>query len=255
MVQPPPPEADECARVEGIDEDEAGLCAYPDGRTSTTEDPEHEPAPPVEDFADLAEDGRGEELVGELLEPTDEEFQALVDEQTIGRGSTNRSYFPVEQAPGDGIVVVDFFIPQDRSLVLRGDDRELQDPVQSDLELTDSRVTLVLDRESGRGMVTQSETCEVSFGSCQAPRSIELGPEDTGEQGPVDPNEFDVRTDAETISLTYDALNSITPDALSVDGTVWLRRRPDGLYQVIHDTIDEYPASPSGSTGPETVRG
>jgi hypothetical protein len=183
VVQPPPPAADECARVEGIDEDEAGLCAYPDGRTSTTEDPEHEPAPPVDDFADLAEGGRGEELVGELLEPTDEEFQALVDEQTIGRGSTNRSYFPVEQAPGDGIVVVDFFIPQDRSLVLRGDDRELQDPVQPDLELTDSRVTLVLDRESGRGMVTQSETCEVIFGSCQAPRSIELGPEDTREQG------------------------------------------------------------------------
>ena len=242
LVVPAPAPAGECTPVEGIDDDEDGLCAYPDGRTSTSDDPEQAPAPPVQDFADLAEGGRGEELVGELLGPTDEDFQELVDEDTIGRGSTNRSYFPIEQAPGDGIVVLDFFIPQDRSLVLHGDDRELHDPLRSDLELTDSRVTFVLDRESGRGMVTQSETCEIVFDSCQAPRPIELGPEDTREQGPVDPNEYDVQTDEETISLTYDALNSITPDAFSVDGTVRLRRRPDGLYQVVHDTRDNYPA-------------
>ena len=180
-----PPSPGECEPVEGTDDDEVGLCAYPDGRTSTTDDPERTPAEPVEDFHDLAEGGRGEELVGDLLEPTDEEFEELVGEETIGMGSTNRSYFPIEQAPGDGIVVVDFFIAQDRSLVLRGDDREKPAPVQSDLELTDSRITIVLDRESGRGMVTQSETCEVVFDSCQAPRPIELGAEDTREQGPV----------------------------------------------------------------------
>jgi hypothetical protein len=242
VVQPPPLDPEGCATVEGYEKDEAGLCAYPDGRTSTTEDPERTPAPPVEDFADLAEGGRGEELVGELLEPSDGEFEELVEEGTIGQPSTNSSYFPIEPAPGDGIVVVDFFIPQDRSMFLEGDDRELQDPVQSDLELTDSRVTVVLDRESGRGLVTQSETCTAWVGACQAPRPIELGPEDTREQGPVSPNEFDIQTDEETISITYDALNSITPDAYSVDGTVRLRRRPDGLYQVVHDTRDDYPA-------------
>jgi hypothetical protein len=240
--QPPTPPAQDCRPVEGVDEGEPGLCAYPDGRTSSTEDEQREPAPAVNDFSDLAEGGRGEELVGELLEPSDEEFGALVEEGTIDGDFTNRSYFPVEPAPGDGIVVLDFFIPQDRSVFLRGDDRELQDPVQSDLELTDSRVTVVLDRDSGRGMVTQSGTCTVGIEVCQDPRPIELGPEDTREQGPVDANEFDVRTDEETISLTYDVLNSITPDAYSVDGTVRLRRRPDGLYQVVYDTRDDYPA-------------
>jgi hypothetical protein len=242
VVEPPPPNPQDCATVEGYDEDEAGLCAYPDGRTSTTGDPERAPAPPVENFEDLADGGRGEELIGELLEPTDERFQELVDEETIGEGATNRSYFPIEPAPGDGIVVLDFFIPQDRSMFLEGDDRELQDPIQADLEPTDSRITVVLDRESGRGVLTQSETCTAWIESCQAPRPIELGPEDTREQGPYDANEFDVQTDDETISLTYDALNSITFDGYSVDGTVRLRRRPDGLYQVVHDTRDEYPA-------------
>ena len=243
VVEPPAPEPAECATVEGYDEDEAALCAYPDGRTSTTDDPERTPAPPVEDFQDLAEGGRGEELVSELLEPSDEEFQQLVDDGTIGQGATNRSYFPIEPAPGDGVVVVDFFIPQDRSVVLQGDDRELQDPIRADLEPTDSRVTVVLDRESGRGVLTQSETCTAWIEACQAPRPIELGPEDDREQAyPNDPNEFDVQTDGETISLSYDALNSITPEGLSVDGTVRLRRRPDGLYQVVHDTRDEYPA-------------
>jgi hypothetical protein len=137
VVEPPPPEPAECATVEGYDEDEAGLCAYPDGRTSTTDDPERTPAPPVEDFQDPAEGGRGEELVSELLEPSDEEFQQLVDDGTIGQGATNRSYFPIEPAPGDGVVVVDFFIPQDRSVVLQGDDRELQDPIRA----TSSRPT------------------------------------------------------------------------------------------------------------------
>ena len=243
VVEPPPPEPADCAIVEGYDEDEAGLCAYPDGRTSTTDDPERTPAPPVEDFQDLAEGGRGEELVGELLEPSDDEFQQLVDEGTIGEGATNRSYFPIEPAPGDGVVVLDFFIPQDRSAFLRGDDRELQDPIRADLEPTDSRVTVVLDRESGRGVLTQTETCTAWIETCQAPRPIELGPEDDREQAyPNDPNEFDLRTDEETISLSYDALNSITPEGYSVDGTVRLRRRPDGLYQVVHDTRDDYPA-------------
>jgi hypothetical protein len=242
VVEPPPPYAPRCEPVEGY-ENEVGLCAYPDGRTSMTDDPQRTPAPPVEDFNDLAEGGRGEELVAPLLEPTDEEFQELVDEGTIGEGATNRSYFPIEPAPGDGVVVLDFFIPQDRSVVLRGDDRELQDPIQADLEPTDSRITVVLDRESGRGVLTQSETCTVGIEICQAPRPIEFGPEDDREQAyPNDPNEFDLQTDEETISLSYDALNSITPEGFSVDGTVRLRRRPDGLYQVVHDTRDEYPA-------------
>lgn len=199
----------------------------------------------LELYEDLTAGGRGD-LVSDLVSPTEGEFDDLVDEGTIGMGDTNRRYFRVEPSPGDGVVVMDFFIRQGESLFLQGDDRDVQDPLLSDLELTDSRITIVIDRESGRGVITQSETCTVSvFGAdvCQAPRPIELGDIDTEPQLlPSSPNEFDIDADGDSITIDYDALNSITPGAVSVDGGVTLELGDDGFYEVTDDSRDDYPA-------------
>lgn len=199
----------------------------------------------LELYQALARGGRGD-LISDLVSPTDTEFEQLIDQGTIGMGATNRRYFEVEPSPGDGVIVMDFFIRQGSSAFLRGDDRDVQDPLLDDLELTDSRITIVIDRESGRGLITQSETCTVSvFGGefCQAPRPIELGGIDTEPQLlPSSPNEFELGADDDSISLSYDALNSITPGAFSVDGGVTLERGEDGYYEVTEDSRDDYPA-------------
>jgi hypothetical protein len=190
--------------------------------------------------------GRGE-LVADLASPTEAAFDELMGQETIDLGATNRRYFRVEPAPGDGLVVMDYFIEDESSGgILKGDGRGLEDPVLGDLDATDSRITLLVDRESGRGLITQSETCTVSgpFGirRCQAPRPVDLGPVDSSPQVlPGDANEFDLATSDEEISLDYDALNSLTPGALSVDGGITLERGEDGFYAKTRDTRDDYP--------------
>ena len=80
----------------------------------------------LEFYRALFESGpRGEALAG-LVSPTDAEFAALVEQGTIQAGddSNNRRYFQIPPAPGQGILVMDLFIPGESAGPLRGDGRD-----------------------------------------------------------------------------------------------------------------------------------
>lgn len=191
------------------------------------------------------------ELINALASPTEVDFAELVQRGTFSEGEGgNRRFFQLPRSPGDGLVVFDYFIPGGNSVFLKGDDRETADPLRGDLSLDDSRVLVVLDRESGRGLITQSETCTVSapgLGAyCEEPRPIELRePQLRPQLNPIPgmqgANEFAVDGDQGSLTLSYDALNSITGGGISVDGTVRLGRGEDGYYEVIEDSRDPYP--------------
>lgn len=217
----------------------------------------------LENYQSLSEGGRGE-LVTDLASITDDEFADLVDQGTIYQdGGHNRRYFEVEAAPGDGLLVFDFFIRQHVSgyqpAQLYGDDRGPSDPLLSDLGIDDSRFMVLLDRESGRGMIVQAESEWSGPGDTvvgtNEPRPIALdtGMDDVfsndsdndalfGEGVNLDiSNQFDVGVDGGSVSLTYDALNSITPLG-SVDGTVTIERQDGGQYELTENDRDDYPA-------------
>lgn len=199
---------------------------------------------------------RGPGLV-ELAAASDVEFADLVSRGTIDlqNGKFNTRYFQTEPVPGEGVLAYDFFIAADSSGgFLNGDDRDHADPFTVPLER--SRVFVLIDRATGRGQILQTETCTVTVlgrSTCNEPRPIALngegpiandsGNDITGEGINVDQtNQFDVTADAGGVSLSYDALNSITPLLISVDGTVVLDRTADGSYEVVTDTRDNYPS-------------
>lgn len=200
---------------------------------------------------------RGQD-VGDLASLSDEEFAARVADGTTYQdgGRYNRRYFQVDPAPGEGVLVYDYYIPFDGSLGLKGDSRGVSDPLLGEYGQDRSRVTVILDRETGRGVVVQTETCTVGvFGRefCNEPRPITFDKDDdydndtgndaTGEGLNIDKtNEFEIEADGDSVSLDYDALNSITPVGISVDGRVEITRRPDGTYAKGTDTRDDYPA-------------
>jgi hypothetical protein len=114
----------------------------------------------------------------------------------------------------------------------------------------------VLDRATGRGQILQTETCTAAgFGRrrCNEPRPIALNGEGafvndrdndiTGEGINFDQtNQFDITADADRVRLSYDALNSITPGAISVDGTIEIEQTADGGFRVVTDSRDNYPS-------------
>lgn len=90
---------------------------------------------------------------------------------------------------------------------------------------------------------------------CESPRPIELRdpqrrPQIDPRPGPQGANEFSVTGDDGTLRLRYDALNSVIPLALSVDGTVGFERGPDGGYRKTEDTRDPYPRIVTGQYRP-----
>jgi len=200
---------------------------------------------------------RGQDVT-DVVSPTDEDFAALVAEGTTEQegGRFNRRYFQLEPAPGEGVLAYDYYIPFGSSLGLDGDDRGVSDPLLGDYGQDRSRITVILDRETGRGVVVQTETCTVGvFGRdfCNEPRPITFDKDDdydndtgndaTGEGINIDKtNEFEFDADGDSVSLDYDALNSITPGGISVDGELELVRQPDGTYAKGTDTRDDYPA-------------
>jgi hypothetical protein len=201
----------------------------------------------------VGDDERGA-FVADLLTVDDEAFAALVAGGTtyLEDGRFNTAYFQVEPVPGGGVVVMDFFIDSAFSGPLAGDDRGHADPFGGDLSMADSRIMLVIDLETGRGQIVQSESCFAGGGPCNEPRPIAFdgsaivddgGNDATGEGINLDiTNQFDIGSTAEGIRIDYDALNSITP-AGSIDGGVTVVVDPDGpAVGLADDDREHYPS-------------
>jgi hypothetical protein len=211
----------------------------------------------LELYSGLADHDRGD-LVDAVAGPSDDDFDDLVDQGTIEEdGGRNRRYFRVPPSPGDGLIVQDFFIPSDSSGgFLDGDGRDTVDPLLGDADLSDSRIVIVIDRETGRGVITQSHTCLAGPlpDYCEDARPIALRDPELSPQvdlpGHRAPNEFRVDAGDGSLEIEYDALNSITPGGLSVDGTVRFERGSDGYYHKVSDSRDPYPRIVTGQYRP-----
>ena len=211
----------------------------------------------LEFYSRLSEDDRGD-LITALNGPSASDFEDLVAQGTIDEDDgRNRRYFQVPPSPGEGLLVQDFFIPSASSGgFLDGDDRDTVDPLLGDAELGDSRIVIVIDRETGRGVITQSKTCTASAlpDYCEGARPIELrDPQTEPQLNPFPgqaPNEFRVDAGDGYVEIEYDALNSITPGGVSVDGTVRFETGPDGGYEKVEDSRDPYPRIVTGQYRP-----
>jgi hypothetical protein len=211
----------------------------------------------LEFYARLADGDRGD-LIDALNGPSGVDFDDLVAQGTIEEdGGRNRRYFRVPVSPGDGVIVQDFFIPSASSGgVLDGDDRDTVDPLLGDADLGDSRIIVVIDRETGRGVITQSPTCLAGAlpDYCESARPIELrDPRTEPQANPLPgqaPNEFRVEAGDGYVEIEYDALNSVTPLGVSVDGTVRFERGSDGGYERVSDSRDPYPRIVTGQYRP-----
>ena len=159
--------------------------------------------------------------------------------------TTNRRYFQIPPAPGQGILVMDLFIPGENAGPLKGDGRDFENPLRNpDLEETDSRVTVIIDRETGRGVIVQSQSCTVSVagaGFCNEARPISINGDlgliendsendATGEGINLDvTNNYNISADGDGVHLDYESRNSVSPvPAISGDVTFQPdeRRRP-----------------------------
>ena len=193
------------------------------------------------------------------MTPSASEFADLVDQGTIQADDdqTNRRYFQVPPAPGQGILVMDLFIPGESAGPLKGDGRDFENPLRNpDLEETDSRVTVIIDRETGRGVIVQTQSCTVSVfgaGFCNEARPIgingDLGliendPENdaTGEGINLDVvNNYNVSADGDGIHLDYESRNSVSPIP-AISGDVTFQPDADGDLSITHDDRDNFPA-------------
>ena len=216
----------------------------------------------LEFYAGLRDSDRGD-ILDALNGPSSEAFEDLVAQGTIDQdGGRNSRYFQVEPSPGEGLLVQDFFIPSASSGgFLDGDDRDTVDPLLGDADLEDSRIVIVIDRETGRGVITQSPTCTASAlpDYCESARPIELrDPQTEPQANPFPgqaPNEFRVDAGDGYVEIEYDALNSITPGGLSVDGTVRFEADGDGGYEKVEDERDPYPRIVTGQYRPGEENG
>lgn len=200
-------------------------------------------------------DPRGQYL-STLFGASDSEFLALREEGTIyfDGGAYNTTYFQLDDPPGGGVVVMDYFIDSGTSGgLLKGDDRDHQDPLRGDVPLDESRMMLVVDLETGRGQVYVTETCTAGIRVCNEPRPNVLDgsiwSNDTGTRPliPILPNDFDIANQFTFTNvdggfqLQYDALNGIIPVG-SVDGTVSVHVDGDGNLAIGEDDRDNYPS-------------
>ena len=203
----------------------------------------------------MSTDPRGQYLRA-LFAASDSEYADLMAEGTTYHdgGAYNTSYFQLQDPPGGGVVVMDYFIDSGTSgLVLSGDDRGHADPLRGDVPLDRSRMMLVVDLETGRGQVYVTETCTSPIRTCNEPRPNvfdgSVFSNDTG-TSPVIPlldndydiaNQFDFSNADGGFELHYDALNGIIPMG-SVDGTVSVHVGSGGALSVGTDDRDSYPS-------------
>lgn len=197
--------------------------------------------------------GAGErgEFVARISESSSKEFNDLVEAGSITQDNLRQTrYFYTEAVPGDGLIVAEFVIQEEISGgFLRGDGRGLtNDPLDENLSLDDSRVFIVLDRETGRGAVT------VSGSEAQLPWPLNGGVEwgarpisfEERELDEVIPNNyFNIDASEDLIRIDYDSINSITApiQVISVDGPIVLERDANGEFKVSSENSpDLYPA-------------
>jgi len=209
-------------------------------------------------------------LTGEPVWGTGDDRRSL-DRLAAGEPSAafrQTAFFEVEPMPGDGVIVMDFWIAEEQSGgFLAGDNRGYVDPLGGQLGLDDSRLSVIIDRESGRAMVTVAPT---TVRTLDVPASLEslftdpffqrgnsfndlitvparpivFGP-NPGLTSGIHDNYFQVDSDGQMISVDYDSINSVTAigHGISVDGPIVIEHGPDGTFQVGegHDP-DAYPS-------------
>lgn len=175
--------------------------------------------------------------VVDFTELSDDEWRDLVARGSHGTKGNMRMVraFDTTRVPGDGILVLDFFIPFENAFYLRGDDRGHVDPLLGDLGVSDSRIMAIIDRETGRGMVSVTES-HFLVGPTKQAFPIELG---DASQPFV--NQFDIDASRDRIKVRLDAVNSLTAGTGSVDATYTLERQPDGTFSVDRGG-DRYPS-------------
>ncbi|MEM7042787.1 MAG: hypothetical protein AAF543_08245 [Pseudomonadota bacterium] len=217
--------------------------------------------------------GERSDLFDSVASPSDAEFSSLVDEGSIAQpGGRQTRYFDTHAQPGDGVIVTEFVIQEERSGgFLVGDGRDItDDPLGTDLPLDASRMIVIVDRETGRGVIT------VSPSAATFPVDVNIRPNIWARPGqfPIDvnvdnevgarpinlesgkfsnylpehlipENYFGIQADADNLRIDYDAVNSVTAfgQAISVDGPIVLERGADGQLTLGGDhSPDLYPA-------------
>ena len=178
-------------------------------------------------------------LATELAEPSAAAWSALVAAGSTTTGARTVRYVDIGRDPGGGVVVADFFIPDEGSVLLAGDDRAHADPIFGPLTAGDSRAVFVLDLERGRASISFDDTCTMWSGPlevCEEARPIVTAPV-FGRLA----NEVSIDVADGGVEVDYDILNGITPIG-SADGTFALAATASGRYAVTDVDADEYPS-------------
>ena len=227
--------------------------------TAATSPPREDLIERLELYRELIEAGPRGALVDDLVSPTDADFAALLERGTIqfDGGAHNLRYFQVPPEPGQGILVMDLFIPGESAGPLSGDDRGFANPLRDPaLGITDSRGMIVIDRETGRGVIVQSESCTASAGGRSSATSrgrsrstatsgfFENDSENdaTGEGVNIDVvNGYDVHADGDGVRIEYESRNSVSPFP-AISGDLTFQPGDDGRLDITEDDRDGFPA-------------
>lgn len=189
------------------------------------------------------------DAVDRMLHASDGQFDAMSDGDTSysSGGEFNWRYFETSSGPGKGVVVFDFFIPTEKSEPFAGDDRFFPGVGYGpfNFEPEKSRIRVVIDRREGRGIVVQNDT--EGLWHTEEPRPIVINDDSLWASDPDDldggdqPNVFQIGSGSDSISLQYDALNSISAGSIDVQGGMELAF--DGEQWSVNDKWgDDYPA-------------
>lgn len=197
--------------------------------------------------------GRRGELVELLAGPDGAEWAALVAAGSLRIDDRSRRFFDVEPHPGAGFVVLDLFIPESRSFVVEGDGRGHADPIFGDVGFDDSRLLMVLDLETGRGVVQFDDSCleapvighcaparDISMSDSWWPDSIPSPWNDNPLRGGAIDNEVIVKSSDDAVMVELDILNSVIALG-SVDTRLWLVYDDDDDVEAVK-WGDEYPS-------------
>ena len=193
------------------------------------------------------------------MSPTDADFAALLERGTIqfDGGAHNLRYFQVPPEPGQGILVMDLFIPGASAGPLSGDDRGFANPLRDPaLGITDSRGMIVIDRETGRGVIVQSESCTASVGGGSSATSrgrsrstaTSASSRTTPRTTPPARASTSTWSTATTCTRTATACGSSTSRATAcrpfpaISGDLTFQPGDDGRLEITEDDRDGFPA-------------
>jgi hypothetical protein len=115
---------------------------------------------------------------------------------------------------------------------------------------------VIIDRETGRGVIVQSQSCTVSVvgaGFCNEARPISINGDlgliendsendATGEGINLDvTNNYDIEADGDGFRLRYESRNSVSP-VPAISGDVTVQPNGDGDLSITEDDRDGFPA-------------